>query len=175
MKDFAVTPPRQFTYWLPLGSLVLAVIGIALGIALGSTEENRLTELLWTLPVVIAVGPFLFLLMRRRRVTVDGDTLEIRATLHTLRVVVADLDLAAARVVDLSVARELRPLFRRFGFGMPGFRAGHYRLWSRQRGFCLLTATDRVLALPERSGRIILISLERPQALLDELRAKVAA
>lgn len=175
MKDFAVTPPGQFVYWLPMASLLLAVIGIALGIALGSTEENRLNELLWTLPAVIAVGPFLFLLMRRRRVTLDGATLEIRATLHTLRIAVAELDLAAARIVDLSVSRELRPLFRRFGFGMPGFRAGHYRLRSMQRGFCLLTTYDRVLVLPERSGRVILLSLERPQALLDELRAKVSA
>lgn len=171
MKEFAVTPPAQFTYWLPLGSLVLVVIGIAVGVALGSTEENRLTELLWVLPAVVAVGPFLLLLMRRRRVNLDGGTLEVRATLHTLRVAVADLDLASARVVDLSVARELRPLLRTFGFGMPGFRAGHYRLRSRQRGFCLLTAYDRVLALPERSGRMILLSLERPQALLDALRA----
>jgi hypothetical protein len=171
MKRYEVTPPGQFVYWLPLGSMALVFIGVALGVAIGSTEQNRLTELLWVLPAVVAVGPLLLLLMRRRRVTLDGATLEVRATLHTLRVAVADLDLAAARIVDLSLARELRPMLRTFGFGMPGFRAGHYRLRSMQRGFCLLTKYDRVLALPERSGRVILLSLERPQQLLDALRA----
>jgi len=130
--------------------------------------------LLWVLPAVLAIGPFLFLIMRRRRVTLEDDTLVIRATLHTQRIAVSDLDLAAARVVDLAAEKDLRPLLRTFGFGMPGFKAGHYRLRSRQRAFVLLTARDRVLVLPERSGRLFLLSLERPQALLDALRGTVS-
>lgn len=175
MKSFEVTPPSQFAYWLPLGSLILSMVGIALAVALGGTEDKPTTELLWLLPALIVAGPLLLLVMRRRQVTFDGAALVVRATLHTTRIAVSNIDLDAARIVDLSADKELRPMLRTFGFGMPGFRIGHYRLRSGKRGFLLLTATDHVLVLPEHSGRVILLSLERPQALLDALRGKVSA
>jgi len=56
---------------------------------------------------------------------------------------------------------------------MPGFHAGHFRLRGDfGKAFCLLTQRDRVLWLPLRDGKQqFLLSLERPQALLDALRA----
>ena len=36
--------------------------------------------------------------------------------------------------------------------------------------FALLTDRDRVLALPERDGRLLLLSLDNPQSLLDALQ-----
>ena len=35
----------------------------------------------------------------------------------------------------------------------------------------MVTDRTKVLALPQRSGRMLLLSLERPQALLDALQA----
>ena len=71
-------------------------------------------------------------------------------------------------------APTLRPLLNTFGTAMPGYSAGHFRLRDRSRGFLLLTDRRKVLALPERGGRTLLLSLERPQALLDALQAVAA-
>jgi len=57
---------------------------------------------------------------------------------------------------------------------MPGFYSGHFRLQGGGKGFALVTDRTRVLALPVSDGSTLLLSLERPQVLLDALR-KVAA
>ena len=51
-----------------------------------------------------------------------------------------------------------------FPIAMPALR-------DRGKAFLLVTQRTKVLVLPERSGRRLLLSLERPQALLDALRA----
>jgi hypothetical protein len=113
--------------------------------------------------------------LRRRGVSLDGDTLRVAAGLHSANAKIADLDLAKAAVADLNRARELRPFWQIFGTRIPGYYAGHFRLRDRRRVFALLTARDRVLVLPLRNGRLWLLSLERPQALLDALHKAAAA
>jgi hypothetical protein len=108
--------------------------------------------------------------VRRRHVILEDGRLRIAGGLNSTTVAVDQLDLDAARVVDLREAGALAPSWKTFGTSMPGFRAGHFRLRNRGRAFVLLTDTRRVLALSERSGRTLLLSLERPQALLDALR-----
>ena len=96
----------------------------------------------------------------------------MRAGLYSQRVRVKELDLDAARVVDLDGASPWAPKVRINGFSLPGVSLGYFRgkPWT-QKLFCLLTSRQRVLVLPRRDGRVLLLSLERPQALLDALRA----
>ena len=54
---------------------------------------------------------------------------------------------------------------------MPGYQAGHFRLRDRSRAFLLVTDRAKALLLPERGGRTLLLSAERPQTLLEALRA----
>ena len=122
------------------------------------------------IPLVVAL---LLLAMRRRSATLQDGILEIRAALYRKRVAVAELDLARARIVDLNERTELRPWLKSNGMSMPGFHAGHFRLRGDfGKAFCLLTQRRRVLWLPLRDGKQqLLLSLERPQALLDALHA----
>ncbi len=80
------------------------------------------------------------------------------------------MDLANARIVDLAEHTELRPAFKTNGFGMPGFSAGHFRLRGLRKAFCLLTDRSRTLVLPLRDGTLLLLSPEKPQVLLQQLR-----
>ncbi|MCX7556656.1 hypothetical protein OS187_07445 [Xanthomonadaceae bacterium JHOS43] len=121
--------------------------------------------------VLVASG--LFLSLRRLSISIDGDSLVVRAALFTRRVRIAELDLAAARVADLDNDREWRPVLRTNGIGLPGACMGHHRgkPWER-RIFCALTSHERVLVLPERNGvRCLLLSAEKPKALLGALAA----
>jgi hypothetical protein len=163
-REFAITPPDlRLVMIAPAFGLVAGLVGIGFA--------AREQPLLWLalIPVALVIA-LLSWSLRRRHVILDGRQLRIAAALHSTTVAVDQLDLDAARIVDLREEAGLVPRWKTFGTAVHGFRGGHFRLRNRSRAFALLTDRQRVLALPERSGRMLLLSLERPQALLDALR-----
>lgn len=168
-QSFAVSPPS------PLAWTSLVLLG-------GVLPLGVITALWWTrqthpgMPVALAIVPvvvaLLLLAMRRRSVALRDGLLDVRAALYRKRVAATELDLAQARIVDLDERTDLRPWLKSNGMSMPGYHAGHFRLrGGHGKAFCLLTDRRRVLWLPLREGGQLLLSLERPQALLDALRA----
>ena len=123
------------------------------------------------MPVLLAILALLWVALTRRRVRLDGGILEVAAGLNTHRVPVADIDDRAARIVDLDEHVQLRPGLKSFGTSAPGYHAGSFRLRDGQPAFVLLTGRQRVLLLPVRPGKRLLLSLEHPQQLLDALAA----
>lgn len=117
---------------------------------------------------LILVAPSLAL--RRRSIALQECELVVAAAFYTRRVGIQALDLERARVIDLAEHTDYAPMLGINRLGLPGFRAGHYLLRNRQRAFCLLTATGRVLMLPQRDGRVLLLSPARPLELLERLR-----
>ena len=163
---------REFDVVAPDARGMLLVAGFAMAAAcVPLFVLAREQPALWIGPIVMAVvlGP-VFWSTTRNGVGLDGTTLRVRAGLHRLAVEVATLDLDAARIVDLAGEPALKPMLKTFGTSMPGYQAGHFRLRDRGKAFLLVTERRKVLVLPERSGRRLLLSLERPQALLDALR-----
>ena len=167
-REFAITAPDARLVWmLP----ALATLLVLVGIAILATQEPHA----WVaLPVAFMAFAMLAVLLRRRRVSVDAGVLTIAAGINTRRVVLADLDLSAARIVDLREHGELRPLVKVFGTRLPGLAMGHFRLRDRGPAFVLVTDRSRVLVLPEKpgmkgAGKTLLLSLQQPQALLDAL------
>lgn len=168
-REFAIAAPDlRLVLLVPAISLLVAAIGIGFA----AREEPRAWFAMIAIALAVAV---LTWSVRRRRVALDDGHLSIAAGINNARIAVADLDLAAARSVNLMDVSTLRPMLKTFGTSMPGYRAGHFRLRDRSRAFVLLTDNSKVLALPERSGRMLLLSLERPQALLDALKAVAEA
>jgi hypothetical protein len=168
-REFAISPPDlRLGIALTLISLLAGLIGIGFA--------ARDEPMVWLAAIVIVLsGAFIVWTVRRRHVVLDGDLLTVAAGFNTAQVRIADLDIAAAQIVNLTDNTLLRPGMKSFGTAMPGLHAGHFHLRNRSRGFILLTDRTKVLALPERSGRMLLLSLERPQALLDALRAVAEA
>jgi hypothetical protein len=162
-REFAVVPPD---IRLLLVIVSVCVVAGIVGIALVARNNSALWWLLLILPVVLAQ---FVIALRRLRIVLDDDTLRISAGFHSAKVKAADLDLQQAKIANLETATELRPRWQLFGSTIGRYRTGHFLLGGRRRAFVLLTTRDRVLALPMRNGRIFLLSLERPQALLDAL------
>lgn len=168
-REFAIAAPDlRLVLLVPAISLLVATIGIGFA----AREEPRAWFAMIAIALAVAV---LTWSVRRRRVALDDGHLSIAAGINNARIAVADLDLAAARSVNLMDVSTLRPMLKTLGTSMPGYRAGHFRLRDRSRAFVLLTDNSKVLVLPERSGRMLLLSLERPQALLDALKAVAEA
>lgn len=164
-QDFPLQPLHAAS-WAIMVAIVAAVV-----IGLQFMPRHQATPMPFWLPLllVVAVGiPLLALL--RRRIRIDGRELCVAATVYTRRTPIDALDLDHARIVDLAERTELKPMLKTNGFNLPFFQAGHYRLRNRAKAFCLLTGRERVLVLPQRDGRFILLSPEKPQVLLDALR-----
>lgn len=165
-QEFPLVPLAR-TPWL---WLVLPALAVVVGVWLVPQQQDTPAPHWLVAPFMIAlvmVAPLLAL--RRRRITLDGRELVIAATFYTRRVSVDALDLDKARVVDLAEHTGYAPMLGLNRFGLPGLRAGHYLLRNRSRAFCLLTDRKRVLLLPQRDGRSVLLSPEKPQALLARL------
>ena len=128
----------------------------------------------WSLIVIAVLAVGLGAAFFRRRVELAGDALDVRSTMYRRRVPVAQLRLDQAEVVDLQRDRRYGIRVKTNGYSMPGFYSGHFRLQGGGKGFALVTDRARVLALPVSDGSTLLLSVDRPQALLDALR-KVAA
>lgn len=168
-QEFAIPPADARLVWLVPG---LAMLAAAIGIAFLFAREPRA----WiALPVILASLALVALVSRRRRVSLVDGVLTIAAGVNTRRVAARELDLASARVVDLRERSDFKPMLKVFGTRVPGLSMGHFRLRDRSRAFVLLTDASRVLVLNDRSGRRLLLSLARPQALLDALQAAQGA
>jgi len=162
-RAFEVTPPDLRKVWLlPAAALCAAVVGVAF-FARADTRAWLLLAVLAPMFALIAWS------LRRRDVVIDDNRLQVRAGINSLSIPLDALDIASARIVDLDREPGLRPIFKTFGTSMPGFHAGHFRLRDRSRGFLLLTDRRKVLVLRERDGRNLLLSLSRPQSLIDTL------
>jgi hypothetical protein len=167
--EFDVAPLPSHTalwLWLPmLAAIVAAVVAI--------TMESRTPPPLaaWlVVPFVMLVGAVLTLAMRRRRIVLDNRTLQVRATFYTKQLPVEAIDLDKARVLSLEEHTDLAPMLKTNGFGLPGFKAGHFRLRNLTKAFCLVTDRSRVLTLPLREGGMVMLSPARPADLLARLR-----
>jgi hypothetical protein len=167
-------PPPGKAAWpalIALGvGMPLLLAAIFLPLAPPDDRQAALLVLAGLLPMMLALG----LLMRRRSVELEHGQLVIRAAFFTRRLPLAALDLDSARIVDLDEHTELAPTLRTFGYSLPGFHAGYYRIGLKQRAFCLLSDRRRVLVLRESDGRLLLLSLQRPQPLLEAMRQRAA-
>lgn len=177
-RDFSVTPPPTYAIaFLVLTGGVVPLVALGAMLWFGNPRLDRLTQVSPVLVIVPVVLALLFFAMKRRSVALVGGVLDVRAAIYRERTAVADIDLARARVVDLTEHTELRPLIKTNGMSLPGFHAGRFRLRGKlAKAFCLVTDRHRVLWLPLHNGKDqLLLSIERPQALLDALHAATAS
>lgn len=171
-RDFPLAPLRR-PAWLTL--VAIAAILVLLALALPQTRQLPAPAWLATPFFVALLLVPLLLALRRRRIAVDGRTLVVAATFYTRKADVDALDLEHARIVDLAEHTGFAPVLRLNGYNLPGFHAGHFLLRNRKRGFCLLTSRERVLLLPQRDGKaVLLLSPEKPRELLEALRELAA-
>ncbi|MFS8136557.1 MAG: hypothetical protein ACMG50_00360 [Thermomonas sp.] len=173
-QSFAViAPPNYATAFLVLAGGVLPFLIIVGLLWFRHIDSAGLIQFLPPVVIVALVLGLSLIAMRRRSVALVGNVLEVRAALFRQRTLIAEIDLTRAKLVDLAERTELSPFIKTMGMSMPGFHAGRFRLRGKiAKAFCLITDRHRVLWLPLHNGKDqLLLSVERPQALLDALQA----
>lgn len=169
--------------WLVGLSAVLPVVitGIALGFAVMSGDEMSLIA--GNLPLTIglimvgiavfggAIALVIDLAMRRHRITVDADGIEVATTFYKRRLGWSELQLDQGRVVNLDEHVDLKPRWKTNGTEIPGFKSGWFRLRNRKKALVAMTRGPRMVWIPTTNDYGLLLQPRQPQALLDHLRA----
>lgn len=168
-EEFAIPPPGKF---VPVFLLILGVLLPLIVLAALVLTAHDARVILLGLPAALifplvtgAIGWSMY----RRKIRIKDKALLIGA-FGWRRVQMSELDLDAAVVLDLEQHAQLQPVLKLAGTSLPGYRSGWFRLRDRRTAYLLLTDWRRVLVLPKRDGKVILLSPTRPEALLDALR-----
>jgi hypothetical protein len=101
---------------------------------------------------------------------ISRDALRITGTIYARRVPVASLLLDDAKVVDLGKDESYRMKWRTNGIGLPGYRAGWFKLRNGEKALAFVTDTKRIAYIPTTGGFSVLLSVRRPEELLQSLR-----
>lgn len=169
--------------WLLGLTTVLPVVitGVALGFAYMSDGPKSLIADNEPLTIGIALASVALLCgaialvvdraMRRHRITVDADGVEVATTFYKRRLDWAQLRLDEARVANLDEHTHLKPTYKSNGTSVPGFRSGWFRLRNREKALVAMGGGPRVAWVPTTEGYGLLLQPRQPQALLDHLRA----
>jgi hypothetical protein len=76
-----------------------------------------------------------------------------------------------ARVLDLTKDTDYALARRTNGTGLPGYKAGWFRLRNGEKALVFVTDPKSVAYVPTRAGYSILVSVAEPARLLEAVRA----
>jgi len=117
-----------------------------------------------------AVWMLLDRVMRRHRLALSNDSLEVKTSFYSRIVPLSELKLDEARVIDLEERTEFKPGVKTNGYAVPGFHSGHFRLRNREKAFVAIAGERRALWLPTIHDTGLLLQPLQSDALLDRLR-----
>jgi hypothetical protein len=168
-QEFDIPPPGKFVMVFLLVIGLVSPLLIVASILLAAREQRMVLMVLPAAIIFPLIAGVIGWSILKRKIRLQDKAL-LTGVFGWRRVPVSDLRLDAAAVIDLQQHRDLQPTFKLAGTSMPGYRSGWFWLRDKRRAYVVLTDWRRVLALPKRDGGIILLSLQRPEALLDALR-----
>lgn len=99
-----------------------------------------------------------------------AEGLRVRGDLYGRVIPREQLRIAEARRVTPSDTA-LRPSARTLGTGLPGYRAGWFRLENGEKALLYLTDDTRAVHVPTSAGYSVLLSPEDPEGFLAALRS----
>lgn len=184
---FDLEPPSSAVHlWLFALAVALPVVITAIALAWASASDApksliagnlALTNAVVMIAVValtVAIWWWVHRALQRHRLDIGEDGIALRTTFYRRALAWAELDLDAARVVDLREHTALKPLLKTNATALPGFRSGWFRLRNGRKALVATAASPRVVFIRTRSGYDLLLQARQPQALLDHLRAMAA-
>ncbi len=146
MQEFLIAPTAGRAVWLVLlvpGLIVLLVTGV-LGAAVAGARSASFE--------------------------VSPAGLRLRGDLYGRVIPLEELKTELATRVDLSAESQLTPARRTLGTGLPGYRAGWFRLRNGEKALVYLTDTSRAVYVPTTAGYGVLVSPANPDAFVAALR-----
>lgn len=108
---------------------------------------------------------------RHSRFEISSAGLRLRGDLYGRLIPRSSLRGGSARIVDLTVRRELAPRLRTLGTAVGGYRAGWFRLHNGEKALLYLTDGRRAVYVPTQDGYSVLLSPQDPERFVERVRA----
>jgi hypothetical protein len=172
-KDYEITPPGKRTFLIPAIAISACLLTLVAVLAIAKAPAGQWLQA-WPAFAAMLVTPIVLWRIGHRSVRLGDDGLRIRTLPWPRTLPLASIDLEQAQMVDLEARRELWPSIKIAGSRMPGYRAGRFRLRDGRYASVIVTDPKRVLFMPLRDGKVILLSVERGEALLDAMRRRAS-
>ena len=147
MQTFQIAPARMRAMWmlLPIVAIPLVIVTI---VFLGSI-----------------IG------MKRARFEVSTDGLRLVGDLYGRTISAADLRGGSAKRVDISRGSEFQPTWRTWGTGLPGYRAGWFRLRNGEKALLYVTDPSKAVYVPTRLDYVVMLSPDDADGFLSAIRS----
>jgi hypothetical protein len=150
MQEFLIAPAASRAMWLLMlvPGLVFCLVAFVLGSALLGARASRFE--------------------------VSPEGLRLRGDLYGRLIPIEQLRAGPASRIDFTTMPELTPARRTMGTGLPGYRAGWFRLRNGERALLYLTDETRAVYVPTTAGYSLVLSPREPDQFLAALRAASA-
>ena len=144
-QAFDIAPPSGSGLWLMLGAIVALMLGMALLFAWFGYSAHR------------------------TKFEVSPEGLSIHGAMYGRSIPLRELEIGQARIVDLSQDQDHRLSARTNGVGLPGYKAGWFRMNNGEKALVFYTGGEAVY-VPTRQGYSLLLSPRSPREFLDALQ-----
>jgi Bacterial PH domain len=106
---------------------------------------------------------------------VSPEGLRIRSAVYGRFVPAASLVPADAREINLGRDSDHRIALKTNGIGLPGYKAGWFRLGDGEKALVFVTDSSRVVYVPTRDGYSLLLSPAEPETFISSLKENIAS
>jgi len=132
---------------------------------------------LWFLAIICVILTVVLLALaytayssRNSRVEIEKDRIRLVGDFWGREIPFKLLDVAGARILDLTRNVGYSPKRRTLGTGIPGYASGWFRLRSGEKALVYLTRRHDVVYMPTSGGYSLLLSVEEPQSFIEALQ-----
>ena len=107
---------------------------------------------------------------RNAKFEVSPEGIRIRGDIYGRMIRMEKLLTDEAKAVRLNEDSEYRLRWKSNGSGLPGYKAGWFKLRNREKALVFITDPKRVVYIPTRDGYSIMLSVADPGVFIEALR-----
>ncbi len=165
--SLVVAPTTRSIVWAFVFVVVLPVLTTWVAVFVANRALTvTVTGAVTALSVILFAALAWFL--SRNEIMLDGQALTVRAAFYERSVNRADIDWNESHFIDAARDSGLAPRVRVNGIGLPGYRAGWFRLANGARAFVLQTQGP-LAYLPVTGGEAFLLTVTRSSPLFEKI------
>lgn len=118
------------------------------------------------------VGFFLYFFWTARHTDfiVDRDEIVVTGFLYGRTIPMSDVLADSIRIENINKTSPYELKRRTNGVGLPGYKAGWFRMANSEKALAYVTVKDRVVVVPTTAGYTLLASVDNPEAFVAKIR-----
>ena len=120
------------------------------------------------IPLILIIGLIAYS-ARNMRFEVDSEGLRIKGAIYGKFIPKESIIIEDSRILNLNVERELKPILRTNGIGLPGYSEGWFKLANGEKALLFVTDRFNVVYMPTTEGYSVLLSTVYAEEFLESI------